>query len=207
MASCDRLDQSDMDYSGDLPKNVRIRRLVSLDPERFHTDMRHVDVGEGVQVSAISWGGPVEVETEPLLDRYLVTVPLSGEITVDSGSEVTIADTGHTVIVDPEHETVQRWSADASAIWLHLARDAVEDEARHLARAGEHSITLPERRPVHLDPSIDVTHGAGQAWRTALQRLIDLLDDYHPMDSIPPHRLKVHRREVINDLLRAAWRQ
>nr|WP_269189776.1 hypothetical protein [Haloechinothrix halophila] len=193
-----------MDCGGDIPANVRIRRLVSLDPERFHTDMRHVDIGGGVQVSAISWGGPVEVETEPLLTRYLVTIPLTGEITVDLGAGDVVANPRRAVIIDPRAETAQRWSADAGAIWLHLAHECVEDEARHLLRAEESGMNLPERRPVELAPSLDLTREHGQRWRATVQRLVDVLDEYEP-GSLPPHRVTVLRREVVTGLLRAAW--
>lgn len=204
MAIRDVPNRSDMDYGGDFPGNVRIRRLVSLDPDRFHTDMRHVDIGGGVQVSAITWGGPVEVETEPLLTRYLVTVPLAGEITINVGAGDIVADAGRAVIIDPRAETAQRWSADAAAIWLHLAHECVEDEARHLLRAEESSVTLPELRSVELAPSLDLTREHGQRWLDTVQRLVDLLDEYEP-DGLPPHRVTVLRREVVTGLLRAAW--
>ncbi|MPY79927.1 MAG: hypothetical protein GEV04_15990 [Actinophytocola sp.] len=206
MACRDVPNKSGMDCHDDIPHNVRIRRLVALDPEHFHTDMRHVDIGEGVELSAISWGGPVVVETEPLLTRYLVTVPLAGEITVNSGAGDVVADTGRAVIIGPRAETAQRWSADAGAIWLHLAREGVEDEARHLLRAEESGVTLPERRPVDLAPSLDLTRAPGQPWRATLQRLVDLLDEYHP-ESIPPHRLTALRRDVVTGLLRATWQR
>lgn len=206
MAGCDMPNQSDMDYSGDIPDKLRIRRLVSLDPERFHAEMRHVDIGEGVQLSAISWGGPVEVETAPLLNRYLVTVPLAGEIAVNSGAGDVVADTGRAVIIGPRAETTQRWSGDAGAIWLHLAREGVEDEARHLLRAEQGGVTLPERRPVELAPSLDLTRDQGQRWRATVQRLVDLLDEYEP-DALPPHRVTVLRREVVTGLLRATWQR
>ncbi len=198
--------RSNMDYSGDIPDRLRIRRLVSLDPQRFHADMRHVDIGEGVQVSAISWGGPVEVETAPLRNRYLVTVPLAGEIAVNTGAEDVVADTGHAVIIDPRVETTQRWSDDAAAIWLHLARDGVEDEARHLLRAEEGGVTLPERQPVELTPSLNLARGEGRRWHATVQRLVDLLDEYEP-DAIPPHRVTVLRRDVVTQLLRATWQR
>ncbi|MPY98935.1 MAG: hypothetical protein GEU97_13225 [Actinophytocola sp.] len=206
MPSRDMPNRSNMDYSGDIPDRLRIRRLVPLDPERFHADMRHVDIGEGVQLSAITWGGPVEVETAPLLNRFLVTVPLAGEITVNSGADDVVADTGHAVIIDPHAETTQTWSDDAAAIWLHLARDGVEDEARHLLRAEEGGVALPERRPVRLAPSLDLTRAQGQRWRATVQRLVDVLDEYEP-DAIPSHRVTVLRREVVTRLLRATWQR
>lgn len=204
--NCDLPNQSNTDYSGDIPDRYRIRRLISLDSHRFHADMRHVDIGEGVQISAITWGGPVEVETAPLRNQYLVTVPLAGEITVNTGSEDVVADTGRAVIIDPRMETTQRWSDDAAAIWLHLARDGVEDEARHLLRAEEGGVTLPERQPVELVLSLDLTRGEGRRWHTTVQRLVDVLDDYEP-DALPPHRVTVLRRDAVTQLLRAAWQR
>lgn len=204
MAIRDDPNRSDMDYGGDVPANAWIRRLVSHDPERFHADMRHVDLGGGVQVSSISWGGPVEVETERLLTRYLVTVPVAGQITVDFGAGDIAANPERAVIIGPRTETTQRWSTDAGAVWLHLAQECVEDEARHLLRAEQSGVTLPERRSVELAPSLDLTRGHGHRWRTIVQRLVDVLDEYEP-DSIPPHRVTVLRREVVTGLLQAAW--
>lgn len=163
-----------------------------------------MDIGSGVQISAISWGGPVEVETEPLLTQYLVTVPLAGEITVNFDTGDVVANTGRAVIIDPAADTAQRWSADAGAIWLHLAHECVEDEARHLLRAEEGGVTLPERRPVELASSLDLTREHGQRWLATVQRVVDLLDEYEP-DSLPPHRVAALRREVVTGLLRAAW--
>lgn len=164
-----------------------------------------MDIGEGVQVSAISWGGPVEVETAPLRNQYLVTVPIAGEITVNTGAE-DVANTGRAVIIDPRVETTQHWSDDAAAIWLHLARDGVENEARHLLRAEEGGVTLPERQPVELAPSLDLTRGEGRRWHATVQQLVDLLDEYEP-DAIPPHRVTVLRRDVVTQLLRATWQR
>lgn len=206
MASRDRCNRSNTDYSGELPRDVGVRRLVSLGPERFHADMRHVDLGEGVQLSAISWGTAIEMETEPLPDRYLVTVPLAGEVMVNVGGTDVTADTGCAVIIGTEDETTQRWSADAAAIWLHLGRAAVEEEARHVARGEERAVSLPARQPVRLEPSLDLTRGDGQEWRAALQRLVDLLEERYSVASIPPHRLNVLRRDVVAGLVRAAWR-
>lgn len=205
MAKRDVPNSSDMDYDDEIINNVRICSIISLSPERFQADMRHVDIGDGVQLSAIAWGGPVALETEPLLARYLVTAPLAGEITIGSGEDNVVADTEHAAIIDPRAKTEQRWSTDAAAIWLHLSRECVENEARHLLRAQERSVTLPARRPVRFSPTIELTHGAAQRWHATLRRLVDLLDDYEP-GRIPPHRLAVLRRDVTAGLLRAAWR-
>lgn len=183
-----------------------IRHLKQLDPDRFAATMRHVDDIDGIELSVMSWGGPVEFETEPTGDRYLVTVPLDGEIEIRTGPLTMVATPERAAIVDPDQSTWQRWSPDANAIWLHLFRGLVETEAQHVERAREQMVALPARQRVHFEDDFDLTSTDGRAWLGTLWRLINLLDEQHPLESIPPHRLKTLRLALVAGLLRTRRR-
>lgn len=164
--------------------------------------MRHVDLGDGLQLSAIWWGGPVELSTEPLRDSYLVTVPLSGDIEIRGSANTVVATEKRAVITDYEEGTWQRWSPEAGAIWVQLASAVVEVEAQHRDRAEQRALTLPPRKRIRFEPDLDLTQPKGRLWRETLMRIVGLLDERGCVANIPSHRLKALRQQLITGLLR-----
>ncbi len=203
MADCGVPNRSSARSSCSPVPGTPIRRLTLLDDEQFRTDVRHVDVGEGVRVSVITWGGPVELEMEQLRDRYLVTVPLAGQIEVRTRCHTVMATSECAAIIDPRDETRQRWSSDAAAIWLHLACRFVELEAEHIGKTVG-SAASPQSRNVRFQPNLCLSEPGGREWVENLWCLVELLDDQERVSGIAPHRLTVLRRELAAGLLHTA---
>lgn len=163
--------------------------------------MRRVELGENVALSVVTWGGPVELETEPAHDWYLVTVPLGGKIDIRVCSGTVRGTPQRAVIIDPDDESWQHWSAEAEALWVQLPQPLVEIEAQHVERAAQGMISLPPRRRIRFRSGLDLTEAHGRDWFENLMRLIALVDEHGAVDPVPPHRLKAHKRQLITGLL------
>ncbi|ATY17182.1 hypothetical protein CU254_42170 (plasmid) [Amycolatopsis sp. AA4] len=136
-------------------------RLEPLDPERFDARGRHADFGGGVSVSCLSFGGPVEIEMQPLLTTYLVVLPTRGEVRISSGGSDALASPERAVVVDPADPHWQAWAANTDVLFVHLAAEGV------CAAAGTRA-DAPPRLPGELDVRTD----PGRGWRRVLEALV-----------------------------------
>lgn len=169
------------------PSWVSCLRLERLDPELFDARIRHVDVGAGLALSYLAFGGPVELELGPLLETYLAVIPLRGEVRLMSGGTDGCANAKRAAVIDPAEGHWQVWPAGAEVLFVHV-------HIRHSFR----SRYCPHAR---LRPFLDLATAAGRNWLDSLMSLVCRADELKPAEP-PPPEVVASADELGRELLR-----
>ncbi len=174
------------------------------------SSMDLVEAGDGITLADMTFGASVTFTTHPTRCSYVVTVPLRGEIDIESPSGNVHATPELAAITNPPDPTTQTWSADADALWVRLHADIVSREAQYLERTACKALTLPSARNVTCAPALALSHGQGQEWLRHVLEFCHFLNhapkgsDGRPdIERLPQHRLSNFRRRIVDLFLRA----
>lgn len=118
---------------------------------------------DGVKLHFIDYTAAVDVEVEGM-NFQLVQVPLAGRTTVDAGGEAFVAAPGSAGIVPVGRPLRMRYSAGNPRILVEIPAPLLQERVAAAVDAGA---TWPRCPPTTLD----LTRGAGRAWRA----MVDLL--------------------------------
>ncbi|WP_162186065.1 cupin domain-containing protein [Amycolatopsis jejuensis] len=166
-------------------------RLEQLDPDRFDARLRHVDVCDGLALSYLTFGGPVELELRPMIKTYLAVIPMRGEVRLVAPGTDVRATTERAAVVDPVDGHWQVWSAEAEVLFVHV----------HIRRV---SGVTGNRRRARLRPVLDLATPAGRKWLDSLMSLVRRADDLAdlPPAGEPPLDVLARADELTRALLR-----
>jgi AraC-like DNA-binding protein len=129
-------------------------------------DARHHHLaGERLSLNYIEYGARTLIAPGALERFYLLQIPLSGRAAVVNGTTQYVSDPGKAAVLNPHRETTMIWEEGTGQLLLQIDRKAL---MAHLAAQLGHAV----ERPVSFDGPLDVTTGAGAAFRRLLLYLV-----------------------------------
>jgi AraC-like DNA-binding protein len=143
-------------------------RMTVLDREiPFLARVRHRSMnGLGLMFSA--YGPAVEIGCSPPIDRVTVSFVLGGEMLIDDGGRLGVADPDHGAVFCFHEDLTMRWAPGLRQLMLTIDKQVLERHLRNLLDA-------PLRHPVRFTDAVDVANG-GQGIVAALRMMRQALE-------------------------------
>ncbi|MGV0906707.1 AraC family transcriptional regulator [Mycobacterium novum] len=114
----------------------------------------------------VAYGAPVKIDVTPPPQRFhLIQIPLSGRVSIVSGSEEVVSNSSTASIPDARVPCTMRWEANSSEVILRIEEDALH---RHL----ESLLGYPVKTPIRFALGMSLNSGPGTGWRTAVDMMI-----------------------------------
>lgn len=102
--------------------------------------LRSASVGS-IGLTFLDYGAPVRIDPGPLLDFFLVQVPLAGRALIRCGAEEIMSDSALASVPHPDRYLDMEWSGGNPQIIFYAERVALERQLeRLLGRAGPHKL-------------------------------------------------------------------
>jgi hypothetical protein len=173
---------------------VSHRLSVPAPEEPLRVEQRGLELGAGLSVGTLSYGGRVSVDVpDGLGDFYLVEVVLRGQMSVRLGEEEFLVKPRHVVVFNPADALHKALSADCELLWVRI------DEGLVHARMTELADPLPDAVRLPL-PTMDVSrHPMARSWATATRALVRRLG--RDPGAVTRTTFAAHRDWLINGVL------
>lgn len=117
-----------------------------------------------VGLNYLDYGAAVRIRPQELRTFVLVQIPLAGRAMVRSGGHEIHSDRGTASVPDPDAPLDMRWQAGNPQLIVRIDRAVLEWQLRRL-------LGRDPARPLRLDPAMDLTTPAAQAWLNTVQLL------------------------------------
>lgn len=124
-------------------------------------------------LSYISYGASVTIDAGNVEDFYLVQVPWSGEIEVNTGHHKGIFLPGTASIVSPTNPLRMRWSQNSSHFTVKLSRPIMEARLSALLGNALHA-------PLVFAPVVELNSAAGRRWNSVVNFVRQQIQDPMP---------------------------
>lgn len=130
----------------------------------FRMGLRAYAAGD-LTIGLLEYRSPVRLSTAPFGESYQVNIPLVGRVAMTYGGDRIEVTAGVGGIHGPERETqVEGWGEPARILGIKIPTSTMQGSLEALlGRAPE--------EPVAFDGTVDLTSGAGQVWKGAVQLL------------------------------------
>lgn len=160
----------DLDFTREMVGRILRPHRIDLAGRERRLDalVRTCRLGD-VSVNYVSYGNEVEIEPGPPDIFFVAQILLSGVSEVHSGASVFLSTPALAAVTSPTEHLKMRLSRDCTRLIVRIERPALEAMLRDL-------LGHPLRKPLVLEPYLDVAHGAGLRWRHTVQALVSELE-------------------------------